>query len=80
MAKKDTQAAAAAASTLRVPMQSVTVVRDGAAMTPTIGTPFEFTADEIEQIERMNPAAISAMASVDLTKVAPKSEGEKEAL
>lgn len=54
-----------APSLVRNVMQSVTVARDGKPFTPTIGQPFEFTADEIKQIERMNPAAVSSMIVMD---------------
>lgn len=52
----------------RTPLQSVVVIRDGARFTPEIGRPFEFTKDEIEQVERANPAALSKKAVVDLTE------------
>lgn len=52
----------------RVPKQTVVVVRDGKSVTPPIGEPFEFTDEEVSQIESMNPDAISAEATVDLTK------------
>lgn len=42
----------------RVVAQSVTVVRDGERVTPPIGKPFPFTADELEFIDRANPAAV----------------------
>lgn len=43
----------------RVPAQTITVVRSGKLVNPKIGEPFEFTADEIAQIERLNAAALS---------------------
>lgn len=43
----------------RVPAQTITVVRNGKLKNPTIGEPFEFTAEEIEQVERLNPSAFS---------------------
>lgn len=66
----------------RVPLQSVVVMRDGQSVVPPIGQVFEFTADEVAQLERMNPDAISAQATVDaeqapaavtVKKTAPKS-------
>jgi hypothetical protein len=58
---------ASAPSLMRTVMQSVTVGRNGQVVVPTIGYPFEFTADEIAQIEKANPAAISTIATLDLT-------------
>lgn len=55
------------ASNVRNVLQSITVGRDGKPITPTIGQPFEFTADEIAQIERMNPSAISTAIVLDAT-------------
>ncbi len=52
-------------SLFRTPMQSVVVSRDGQSVVPTIGVPFEFTADEITQIESMNPGAISKKIELD---------------
>ena len=52
----------------RTPLQSVVVIRDGERVTPEIGRPYEFTKEEIEQVERANPAALSKKAVVDLTE------------
>ena len=57
-----------ASSTVRVPMQSVTVHRNGKSVTPDIGKPFEFTAEELEQIEAANPAAVSTQGTVDVSQ------------
>jgi len=57
----------------RVPQQSVVVYRDGKQVVPPIGVVFDFTADEVAEIERMNPAAITANAVVDLSAKAPAS-------
>lgn len=59
---------------LRTPMQSVIVMRDKKRVTPEIGTPFEFTADEVAEIEEMNPDALSTVGTVDLTKAEKKAE------
>lgn len=53
------------ASTVRNVLQSITVGREGKPFTPPVGQPFEFTAEEIAQIERMNPAAISTAITLD---------------
>lgn len=43
----------------RVPAQSITVARQGKMVVPKIGEPFEFTADEIKDVERLNPSAFA---------------------
>lgn len=63
-------------STIRVPMQSVVVVRDGKSTVPPIGQPFDFTAEEIAQIEKMNPDAISDRATVSVDAL-DKDDGGK---
>jgi hypothetical protein len=52
----------------RTAKQSVVVVRDGKAVTPTIGEAFDFTDEEVEQITAMNPDALSAEVVINLTK------------
>lgn len=68
----------------RVPLQSVVVHRKdmGGAVCPPLGEPFEFTADEIAQIDKMNPGALSEIAQVSLkaTDKAPASGGKTEQL
>jgi hypothetical protein len=56
-----------APSLVRTVMQSITLGRDGKVVNPTVGQTFEFTAEEIEQIEKANPAAISVIATLDLS-------------
>ena len=56
-----------------VPVQTVVVFRDGKQIAPALGQPFEFTAEEAEQIKAMNPAAVSDVAVVPAEQaVAPK--------
>lgn len=64
----------AAASNIRVPLQNITVSRDGKSVSLDIGKPFEFTAEEIEQIERANPDAISTQATVDTSTLDGKAD------
>ncbi len=61
----------------RVPLQSIVVQRDGASMCPPIGHPFDFTAEEVASIEKMNPGALTAEATVDLSKSDSKATGKK---
>lgn len=50
----------------RTPVQTVTVVREGKTVYPAIGKPFNFTEDEINQIEAANPDAISTKIEVEV--------------
>lgn len=60
-----------------VPLQTIVVFRDSKPHTPPVGTPFEFTADEAAQIQKMNPGAVSDKAVVDAADaVAGKTEEE----
>lgn len=45
--------------TLRYVQQTVVVMRKGNSTTPPIGAPFDFTDDEIAQIEEASPDALS---------------------
>lgn len=49
---------------IRVPMQSVCVMRNKARVEPKIGEPFEFTQGEVEHIEAVNPGALSSHITV----------------
>lgn len=53
----------------RVVVQSVTVVRDGQRVTPERGKAFDFTAEEIEYLDRISPAA--SRKAVDESATAP---------
>lgn len=63
---------------LRVPVQSVRVIRDGKSVEPTIGEPFDFTEDEVAGIEKANPDAITSEGTVDLSKEDKKSKAKKD--
>lgn len=52
----------------RVPLQSITVMRDKKTFNPPIGEPFDFTDEEVEQVMAMNPDALSEVASVNVAK------------
>lgn len=45
---------------------SITLVRDGKRIELTTGQKFDFTKDELEQIEAADPKAVSAKSIVDL--------------
>lgn len=52
--------------TTRLVNEGVLVVRNGKRVQPTIGKAFKFTADEINQIERVRPQAISRIETVQV--------------
>lgn len=54
---------------IRVPLQSVPVVRDGNRVEPKIGEPFDFTDEEVEHIEAANPDALSNQITVSAEQV-----------
>lgn len=56
----------------RIPAQVIVVVRKGARVEPKIGEPFDFTAEEIEQVERLNPDAFDKRAVVETGAVVVK--------
>ncbi len=63
----------------RVPLQSITVVRDKTPVVPPIGQPFDFTEDEIDQITKMNPDAIGEVASINVAEAEKVSKGKAKA-
>lgn len=61
-------------SVVLVPVQTVVVHRDGKSVTPPIGQPFEFTADEAAQIKAMNPGAVTDVAVVPAEQAVKKED------
>lgn len=49
----------------RIVAQTVIIQREGVAVTPAIGSTYEFSADEIKQIERLNPEALEKPIAKD---------------
>lgn len=43
---------------IRIPQETVFVVRDGKTVKPEIGKPFNFTTDELDDLKRLRPQAI----------------------
>lgn len=41
-----------------IPVQTITVGREGKTVVPPIGQPFDFTDQEAKEIAAMNPAAV----------------------
>lgn len=64
----------------RIPLQSITVMRDGKLVTPEVGKPFPFTGKELLDIERVNPDAvrkpIDESVEADGEVVKPKATGK----
>lgn len=64
----------------RVPLQSVVVQRDGNNVVPPIGAVFEFTEQEVADIESANPDTLSATIAVaadDVPVAKPAGKGKK---
>lgn len=51
--------------TKRIPVQTITVVREGKNFIPPIGKPFDFTDEEMADIEKLNPAAVREAVNED---------------
>lgn len=49
----------------RIVAQTVIIQREGVSVTPAIGSQYEFTAKEIEQIDRLNPEALEKVIAKD---------------
>lgn len=66
---------------IRIPVQTITVGREGKNIVPTIGQPFDFTDEEIKQIETSNPAAVrNPVVEADAEQVEAKAtKGGKKA-
>ena len=69
---------------IRIPVQTITVGRDGKNIIPTIGQPFDFTDEEIKQIEASNPTAVrnpvvEAEPVVEQAEAKPTKGGKKAA-
>lgn len=67
---------------IRIPVQTITVGRDGKNVIPTIGQPFDFTDEEIKQIEASNPAAVRnpvVEADAEQVEAKPTKGGKKAA-
>lgn len=42
----------------RIPVETIKVRRDGKPVIPTIGKPFDFTAEELDDINKVRPQAV----------------------
>lgn len=62
----------------RIPVQTVIVHRDGKRVSPPIGQPFDFTADEIKSLTERNPDAIRKVN--DESKLAPDQHDDEDDL
>lgn len=49
----------------RIPLQTVVLWRDGAQVVPPLNRAFDFTKEELETLEKMNPAAIGKIVNSD---------------
>jgi len=49
----------------RIVAQTVILQREGVAVTPAVGSTYDFTAEEIKTIERLNPEALEKVIAKD---------------
>lgn len=56
----------------RVPVQAIFVQRDGKLVRPKLGEKFEFTNEELGDINRMNPSAITKVVTGEIQDEDPK--------
>ena len=63
--------------TVMIPRQSIKVMRDGQPALPEIGQPFDFTDDEIAEIEIASPDALESPDVRGAKKLIEKIEGAK---
>lgn len=49
----------------RIPLQTVVLWRDGQQVVPPINRAFDFTKEELETIEKLNPSAIGKIVNGD---------------
>ena len=65
----------------RVPVSGIHVHRDGKLVRPKLGVPFDFTAEELDDINRLNPGAITKIVTSELKDEDPailKARAEQE--
>lgn len=65
----------------RIPVQTIVVKRDGQTVVPKIGKPFDFTDDELADIEKLNPSAVRTLVNETVepaAPAAPKTGGKKK--
>lgn len=63
----------------RVPVQTIVVTRDGKRVTPKIGDAFDFTAEELDDINRVNPDAVRKVVIEDKLLEKEFTQDEKDA-
>ena len=64
----------------RVPVKSVVVVRDGKQVRPEMGKAFDFTTEELDDINRLSPNSIRKVITEDAdSEKQAKAEAEKQA-
>lgn len=65
----------------RVPVQGIVIHRDGKNIKPPIGKAFDFTAEELADIMRVNPNAVSKIENVEINDESDaKAKAEADAL
>lgn len=68
--------------TIRVPLETIFVSRDGKQFAPKIGEAFDFTEEEMADINRVNPEAVrnpvSEVGEVEEAAVVPPTKPVKK--
>jgi hypothetical protein len=64
----------------RIPLQTVVLWRDGEQVVPPLNRAFDFTKEELDTIEKLNPAAIGKIVNSDATDtIVTKTQAEIDA-
>jgi hypothetical protein len=63
----------------RVPLQTIVVHREGKRVVPALGEAFDFTAEEVEDINRVNPDAFRKVIIEDKALESEFKADEKDA-
>lgn len=64
--------------TTYVPVKTVRVRRNGKNITPALNEPFEFTAEEVDDIKRLSPDSIRPMIVEEAPVKKKGKKGEEE--
>jgi len=67
----------------RIAVQTVVLWREGQQVVPPVGKPFDFTKEELETIEKLNPDAVTKIVNADsndtlVTKTQAEIDAEKQ--
>lgn len=60
----------------RIVKEGVVVLREGKRVRPAVGKAFDFTAEEIKQLEKVRPQAIGKLSEVEVDENSTDVDGE----